>query len=108
MRNADQRLIVSALTIALRPGPFVDCLYAEEPQTMAELQNRLASFIRIEEGRAYERGQREEEAPSVKFAQERRGEKRPFSREDGGSGQRGMDTPKIPSMFIIHRLTLPE
>lgn len=57
VRNADQRLIVSALTTDLRPGPFVDYLYDEEPQTMAELQNKLASFIRIEEGRAYQRGQ---------------------------------------------------
>lgn len=46
VRNADQRLIVSALTTALRPGPFVDYLYAEEPRTMGELQNRLASFIK--------------------------------------------------------------
>lgn len=37
VRNAYQRLIVSTLTTALRPGLFVDYLYAEEPQTMGEL-----------------------------------------------------------------------
>lgn len=37
VRNADQRLIMSALTTTLRSGPFVDYLYAEEPQTMDEL-----------------------------------------------------------------------
>ncbi|XP_014499470.1 uncharacterized protein LOC106760563 [Vigna radiata var. radiata] len=56
VRNIDQRLIISALTSALKPGPFVDYLYAEEPQTMAELQHRLTSFIRIEEGRAHYKG----------------------------------------------------
>lgn len=37
LRNVDQQLIVSALTTALRSGPFLDYLYAEEPQTVAEL-----------------------------------------------------------------------
>ncbi|XP_014492708.1 uncharacterized protein LOC106755126 [Vigna radiata var. radiata] len=53
VRNVDQRLIVGALTAALRPGPFFDYLHAEEPQSMEELQDRLASFIRVEEGRAH-------------------------------------------------------
>ncbi|XP_014511505.1 uncharacterized protein LOC106770195 [Vigna radiata var. radiata] len=53
VRNVDQRLIVSALTTALTPGPFVDYLYEEEPQSMGELQHKLAGFIRIEEGRSY-------------------------------------------------------
>ncbi|XP_014503045.1 uncharacterized protein LOC106763360 [Vigna radiata var. radiata] len=56
VRNVDQKLIVSALTTALRPEPFVDYLYAEEPQRMANLQHKLASFIRIEEGRAHYKG----------------------------------------------------
>ncbi|XP_014522446.1 uncharacterized protein LOC106778949 [Vigna radiata var. radiata] len=59
VRNADQRLIVGALTAALRPGPFFDYLHAEEPQSMEELQDRMASFIRIEEGRAHQRGREE-------------------------------------------------
>lgn len=54
--NVDQRLIISALTNALRPGSFVDYLYAEEPQTMAELQNKADIFIRVEEGRAFQKG----------------------------------------------------
>lgn len=58
VHNADQRLIVGALTTTLRPRPFVDYLYAEEPQTMEELQNRLTSCIRVEEGRAQQRGGR--------------------------------------------------
>lgn len=36
IRNADQRLIVSALTTTLRLGPFCDYLHAEEPQSMDE------------------------------------------------------------------------
>ncbi|XP_014511507.1 uncharacterized protein LOC106770197 [Vigna radiata var. radiata] len=62
VRNADQRLIVGALTAALRPGPFFYYLHAEEPQSMKELQDRLASFIRIEEGRAHQRGREEGES----------------------------------------------
>ncbi|WVZ20914.1 hypothetical protein V8G54_008236 [Vigna mungo] len=91
VRNVDQRFIVSALTTALKPGSFVDCLYVEEPQTMAELQNRLASFIQIEEGRAYQRGQREEMVTVVKSGWERRGERRAVGREEGGSGQRSAE-----------------
>lgn len=44
---------MSALTSALRPRPFIDYLYAKEPQMMDEVQNRLTSFIRIEDGRTY-------------------------------------------------------
>ncbi|XP_014506155.1 uncharacterized protein LOC106765899 [Vigna radiata var. radiata] len=62
VQNADQRLVVSALTTALRPGPFCDYLHTEEPQSMDELQNKLASFIRIEEGRAHQRGREEGES----------------------------------------------
>ncbi|XP_014503340.1 uncharacterized protein LOC106763689 [Vigna radiata var. radiata] len=70
VRNADQRLIVGALTAALRPRPFCDYMHAEEPRSMDELQNRLASFIQIEEGRAQQRG-REEGEPSVRMNRER-------------------------------------
>ncbi|XP_014492443.1 uncharacterized protein LOC106754889 [Vigna radiata var. radiata] len=38
VRNVDQRLIVSALTTALRPRPFVDYLYEEEPEQRNPLQ----------------------------------------------------------------------
>ncbi|XP_014499222.1 uncharacterized protein LOC106760277 [Vigna radiata var. radiata] len=62
VRNADQRLVVSALTTALQPGPFCDYLHAEEPQSMDELQSKLASLIRIEEGRAHQRGREEGES----------------------------------------------
>lgn len=95
VRNADQRMIVSALTTALQPGPFVDYLYAEEPQTMDELQNRLASFIRVEEGRSHQRGREEGESTS-RIEKERRGEKRPFGRVEQGSSFRGEGRFKIP------------
>lgn len=80
---------------ALRPGSFVDYLYAEEPQTMAKLQNKLASFIRIDEGRAFQRGQREEVVPVVKLGWERRGERRAIGREEGGSEQRSTDLLRV-------------
>ncbi|XP_014515523.1 uncharacterized protein LOC106773338 [Vigna radiata var. radiata] len=79
VRNADQRLVVGTLTTALRPGPFVDYLYEEEPQSMDELQHKLAGFIRVEEGRAHRGEQWEGEAsgvPGGRTGQDRRGEKR--------------------------------
>lgn len=79
VRNVDQRATVSALTTALRPGPFIDYLYAEEPQSMGELQNKLASFIRIEEGRAYQMGQ--EGDPTDRVWKES-GSRRGFRREE--------------------------
>lgn len=107
VRNAYQRLVVNALTTTLRLGPFADYLYDNEPQTMAELQNKLASLIRIEEGRAYQRGQREETGPPTKCSHERRGEKRLFGGDGGGNGHRGMDNPKIPQYVHYTSLNAP-
>ncbi|XP_014499028.1 uncharacterized protein LOC106760112 [Vigna radiata var. radiata] len=98
VRNADQRLIVSALTTALRPGPFCDYLHAEEPQSMDELQNRLASFIRIEEGRAHHRG-RDDGESSVRAV--RGGIEHPVSRRDRGAGLRGKDRSRM-QRYIHH------
>ncbi|XP_014517192.1 uncharacterized protein LOC106774662 [Vigna radiata var. radiata] len=106
VRNADQRMIVSALTTALQPGPFVDYLYAEEPQTMDELQNRLASFIRVEEGRSHQRGREEGESTS-RIEKERRGEKRPFGRVEQGSSFRGEGRFKIPQYIHYTPLNAP-
>ncbi|XP_014503276.1 uncharacterized protein LOC106763624 [Vigna radiata var. radiata] len=92
VRNIDQRLIVNALTSTLRPGPFVDYLYAEEPQTMAELQHKLTSFIRIEEGRAYHKGQEVEPRGQVKRENVNR---RVHRMEEGPNGQRRMDQSRI-------------
>lgn len=83
--NVDQRLIISTLTIALRPGPFVDYIYAEEPQTLAELQNRAASFIRIEEGCAFQKERTEKATPVYKPHWKKRDVRRAFKRDDGGS-----------------------
>ncbi|XP_014501625.1 uncharacterized protein LOC106762304 [Vigna radiata var. radiata] len=62
VRNVDQRLIVTALTNALRPGPFVDYLYEEESQSMGELKSG---------------DQGEEGALREKLGRDRRGEKQP-------------------------------
>ncbi|XP_014491678.1 uncharacterized protein LOC106754192 [Vigna radiata var. radiata] len=91
VRNADQQLIVSALTTALRSGPFVDYLYEEEPQSMDELWHKLAGFIRIEEGRAYRSDQGEEGAPVIKPGRDRRGEKRPNEGEHRVGARRGSE-----------------
>lgn len=91
VRNAYQRLIMSALTTALRLRPFVDYLYAEEPQTMDELQNRLASFIRIEEGRAYQKGK--EVVPTGRMRRES-GIRRTYRRDERVNGQRWVDQAK--------------
>lgn len=99
VRNVDQRLIVSAQMIALRPGPFVDYLYADEPQTMEELQNRLASFIRIEEERAHQRGGEEEEP--VARAGRDRSDRRTFGRNEKRSSHKGGDQPRAPQ-YIHH------
>lgn len=50
---------------------------------MGELQNRLASFIRIEEGMAYYRGQKEEVEPSARGGREGKGDQRTFGRVEG-------------------------
>ncbi|XP_014498742.1 uncharacterized protein LOC106759880 [Vigna radiata var. radiata] len=92
VRNVDQRLIVSALTSALRPGPFVDYLYTEELQTMAELQHKLTSFIRIEEGRAYHKAQESEPRGQV---QRENINRRVHRMEEGPNGQRRMDQSRI-------------
>ncbi|WVZ07299.1 hypothetical protein V8G54_020645 [Vigna mungo] len=72
----------------------------EEPQTMDELQNKLVGFIRIEEERAHQGRQMEETSQSVKVGRERRGEKRPL-REEGGSGRRNVEVPRI-SQYLHH------
>ncbi|XP_014492283.1 uncharacterized protein LOC106754732 [Vigna radiata var. radiata] len=99
VRNADQRLIVSVLTTTLRSGPFVDYLYAEEPQTMDELQNRLASFIRVEEGIAHQRG-REEMEPLIRRGRDRN-VRQSFGRNERRSNHRGGDQPRIPK-YVHH------
>ncbi|XP_014521982.1 uncharacterized protein LOC106778524 [Vigna radiata var. radiata] len=100
VRNADQRMIVSALTTALQPGPFVDYLYAEEPQTMDELHNRLASFIRIEEGRSHQRSREEGESAS-RMTKDRRGERRGFGRVERGNGLKREGRLNIPQ-YVHH------
>lgn len=99
VRNADQRLIVSALTTALRPGPFFDYLHAEEPQNMDEMQNRLASFIRIGKGRAHQRG-REEVEPPVRTNRER-GVRQSFRRNDRRAGHRSGDQTRT-QQYVHH------
>ncbi|XP_014521996.1 uncharacterized protein LOC106778541 [Vigna radiata var. radiata] len=99
VKNVDQRLIVSVLTAALRLGPFCDYLHAEEPQSMDELQNRLASFIRIEEGRAHQRG-REEIEPMVRAGRDR-GAGQSFGRNDRRGGHRSRDQTKI-QQYVHH------
>lgn len=47
--GADLKLIINTITTALRPGPFVDSIYAEEHQTLTKLQSRPARFIKVEE-----------------------------------------------------------
>ncbi|XP_014490823.1 uncharacterized protein LOC106753517 [Vigna radiata var. radiata] len=92
VRNVDQRLIVSALTTALRPGPFVDYLYAEEPQSMADLRHKLASFIRIEEGRTHYKGQENEPREQMRKEGTSRGMQR---RDERSVGLRRVDPPRI-------------
>ncbi|XP_047152945.1 uncharacterized protein LOC124824555 [Vigna umbellata] len=103
VRNVDQKLIIGALTIALRPGPFVDFLYTEEPQTLAEFQNRATRFIRIEEGRAFQ------QAP-LPLARSNRGRKdggRMLGRNDGASDQRHRDLPRVPQYVHYMPLNAP-
>lgn len=96
VRNPDQRLIIGALTTAVRPGPFVDYLYDEEPQTMEELQPRLPCFIRIEEGRSYHQRHKEEAESSARAGREGRGDRRTFGRSEGRSGPRGGEPIRVP------------
>ncbi|XP_014491061.1 uncharacterized protein LOC106753722 [Vigna radiata var. radiata] len=107
VRNVDQRLIVSALTTALRPGPFVDYLYEEEPQSMGELQNKLAGFIRIEEGRSYRNDQGEEGTTREKSGRDRRGEKRPVSGEHRMTVKRGAEIQRAQQYFHHTPLSAP-
>ncbi|XP_022637925.1 uncharacterized protein LOC111241862 [Vigna radiata var. radiata] len=101
VRNVDQRLIVSALTTTLRPGPFVDYLYEEEPQSMGELQHRLAGFIRIKEGRSYRSDQGEEGALREKSGRDRRGEKRSVEGEHRTAVKRGAEMQRA-QQYVHH------
>lgn len=83
--NVDQRLIISTLTTALRPRPFVDYIYAEELQTLAELQNRATSFVRIKEGHVFQKERTEKATPVYKPLRKRRDIRKAFKRDDGGS-----------------------
>ncbi|XP_014522255.1 uncharacterized protein LOC106778781 [Vigna radiata var. radiata] len=107
VRNVDQRLIVSALTTALRPGPFVDYLYEEEPQSMGELQHKLAGFIRIEEGRSYRSDQGEEGVTREKSGRDRRGEKRPVGGEHRMTVKRGAEIQRAQQYFHHTPLSAP-
>lgn len=60
----------------------------------------MASFIRIEEGRAYQRG-REEVEPAIRMGRERRCDRRMFGKSEGGSGQRGADQRRAPH-YVHH------
>lgn len=105
VRNADQRLIVGALTATLRPGPFFDYLHAEQPQSMEELQDRLASFIRIEEGQAHQRGR--EEGDSQSKGNRERVMKQPVGRVDRGT-ERRWGNPSRVQQYVHHTpLNLP-
>lgn len=73
---------------------------------MDELQNRLASFIRVEEGRAYQRG-REEVEPMNKIGRDRRGDRWMFGRGDGGNGQRGEGQFRVPQYVHHTPLNVP-
>lgn len=99
VRNADQRLIVSVLTTTLRPGPFCDYLHAEEPQTMDELQNRLASLIRVEEGRTHQRGR--EEMESFARTGRDRSARQAFGRNDRRGTHRGVEQSRI-QQYVHH------
>lgn len=82
-----RKFIISNLTTALKPKPFVDFLYAEEPQTLGKLQNKTTKFIRIEEMRAFEK--QWEEA----FVGENMDDKRSFRENDKGGGPHSKDFP---------------
>ncbi|XP_014523957.1 uncharacterized protein LOC106780211 [Vigna radiata var. radiata] len=71
---------------------FVDYLYAEEPQTMAELQHKLTSFIRIEEGRAHYKGKESESRGHIRREGINRGIQR---REERPVGPRRMEQPRL-------------
>lgn len=45
VKDVGRKFILSSLTTALKPGLFVDSLYAEQSQTLGELQNRATKFI---------------------------------------------------------------
>ncbi|WVZ19433.1 hypothetical protein V8G54_006755 [Vigna mungo] len=89
VRNVDQRLIINALTTALRPSPFIDYLYAEEPQTLAELQNNKLVLFRLKKGR-------KEAILVAKPCWEKRDGRKTFKRDDGGNEQRNRDLPRFP------------
>lgn len=67
---------------------------------MDELQDQLTSFIRIEEGRAFQIG-REEVESMPQMGRDRRNDKRAFGKSERGSGQRWADQPKAPQ-YVHH------
>ncbi|XP_052723785.1 uncharacterized protein LOC108344304 [Vigna angularis] len=51
VKDITPAFIISNLSSCLRPGQFVEQLYADPPASMEELQSTIAKFIRIEDHR---------------------------------------------------------
>lgn len=72
-----------------------------------ELQNRAVSFIRVEEGHDFQRGQREEVVQMAKSNRGIRDERRAFRREEGGIEKKSADLPKVPQYVHYTPLNAP-
>lgn len=59
VRDVGLKFILRSLTTTLKPRPLADSLFTEPPQTMGELQNRAARFVRVEDMRAFQKIQKE-------------------------------------------------
>ncbi|XP_017428565.1 uncharacterized protein LOC108336606 [Vigna angularis] len=60
VKDANHTFIISNLPSCLRPGYFVEQLYAKPPKSMEELQETIAKFIRIEDLKNSRRKQQQE------------------------------------------------
>ncbi|XP_017441044.1 uncharacterized protein LOC108346478 [Vigna angularis] len=88
VKDVDRKFILNRVTQALRPRPLADTLYAEEPLTMVELQNRANKFIHVEEMWAYQQIQKEEYARVVGRDQGRKDGKQAREQDEGRNFKR--------------------
>lgn len=71
IRNLSPQLAFCCLTIALRPGPFLDSLAMNPTTDLNELRQRAAEYIRLEEARELIGKMRAENSPTDKKAHDR-------------------------------------
>lgn len=74
VKDVGKKFIMNTLATTLRPCSFAESLFARPPITLGEMQERVVELIQIEEMRAIQKRQHEENASSSGQERKRRQE----------------------------------